>query len=177
MAKTMTCKTCGNTISKQAEACPHCGHNYKRKPLGLGTMILVAVVLGWIVSAITGPTEAEKRAMAKERAEDIKMMETRRKMQAEAKRQRYIEEFGEENIARYGMPAEYPETLVRVLLRHEAHDPDSIQIASCTPLTMTEDYGWVTRCSYRGKNAFGATVLNTNLFAVNNGTVSPIENN
>jgi len=30
MSKFMTCKTCGAEISKQATACPQCGHTYKR---------------------------------------------------------------------------------------------------------------------------------------------------
>jgi hypothetical protein len=30
MTKLMKCKTCEAQISKQATACPHCGHTYQR---------------------------------------------------------------------------------------------------------------------------------------------------
>lgn len=47
-----------------------------------------------------------------------------------------------------------------------AHDPDSIDVENCTVPQRTRDICWVTTCQVRGKNAFGAMVLNRTRFSV-----------
>jgi hypothetical protein len=46
-----------------------------------------------------------------------------------------------------------------------AHDPDSIDVENCTVPKLTDDC-WITICDVRGKNAFGALVLNRYKFSV-----------
>lgn len=56
MSKLMKCKSCGETISKSAKSCPHCGESYEAKSYGLGTLIVIGGGLVWLVSSITGTT-------------------------------------------------------------------------------------------------------------------------
>lgn len=46
------------------------------------------------------------------------------------------------------------------LLRRSAHDPDSIRVTECSSPTLHHSQCWVSTCKFRGKNAFGAKVLN-----------------
>lgn len=50
-------------------------------------------------------------------------------------------------------------------VKRTAHDPGSIDIENCTPAVLT-DACWKTTCQVRGKNAFGASVLNVVTFYV-----------
>lgn len=54
---------------------------------------------------------------------------------------------------------------VRQYLKQVAHDPSSIQIVGCREPELT-DSCWQLDCQYRGKNSFGALVLNTTRFYV-----------
>jgi len=54
---------------------------------------------------------------------------------------------------------------VKWYLEEKAHDPDSLEIDSCTELYYTED-GWLVGCNYRGRNAFGAIVRQSNWFTI-----------
>lgn len=51
-------------------------------------------------------------------------------------------------------------------MRRSAHDPDSVDVENCTAPVLTRNFCWVSRCQVRGKNAFGAMVLNTMAFSV-----------
>ena len=51
-------------------------------------------------------------------------------------------------------------------LKKVAHDPDSIDVENCSEPTLYRDRCWVTTCDVRGKNAFGAKVLNRKRFSV-----------
>lgn len=51
-------------------------------------------------------------------------------------------------------------------LKRVAHDPDSIDVESCTDPVLTKDNCWVTSCNVRGKNAFGALILNRKRFSL-----------
>lgn len=51
------------------------------------------------------------------------------------------------------------------VLERTAHDPDSIDVSSCTPPSLTKDHCWVFVCDVRGKNMFGATILQVRKFA------------
>ncbi|MCA9563342.1 MAG: hypothetical protein KC561_07625 [Myxococcales bacterium] len=46
------------------------------------------------------------------------------------------------------------------LLSRSAHDPGSIDVENCSPPTLTSENCWETTCQVRGRNAFGAQVLN-----------------
>jgi hypothetical protein len=45
-----------------------------------------------------------------------------------------------------------------------AHDPDSIDVENCTRPVLTTKRCWQFTCDVRGKNAFGALVLNVKTF-------------
>jgi hypothetical protein len=55
--------------------------------------------------------------------------------------------------------------VLQTTLEQNANDPDSIEIVSCSPPVLTEKICWATRCNIRGKNAFGARVLNQKWYA------------
>ncbi|MBL4709735.1 MAG: zinc ribbon domain-containing protein [Flavobacteriales bacterium] len=57
-------------------------------------------------------------------------------------------------------------------LQHAAHDPSSIQFDNCSDVFFNENKGWLIRCTYRGKNAYGALIKNTNWFTVKHSTVT-----
>lgn len=58
-------------------------------------------------------------------------------------------------------------------MKRTAHDPDSIDVENCTQPVLTRRFCWVSRCQVRGRNAFGAMVLNTVAFSVGrNGILS-----
>ena len=50
------------------------------------------------------------------------------------------------------------------LMKQSAHDPDSIEIENCSPPELTMRQCWKYQCSVRGRNAFGAKVLNRKTF-------------
>ncbi len=50
-------------------------------------------------------------------------------------------------------------------LARNAHDPDSIDVEHCTTPVLTKKACWVSRCQVRGRNAFGALVLNAMIFS------------
>jgi hypothetical protein len=49
-------------------------------------------------------------------------------------------------------------------VRQTANDPDSIDVERCTDPVLTEARCWMTQCDVRGKNAFGALVLQRQTF-------------
>lgn len=51
-------------------------------------------------------------------------------------------------------------------LRQTAHDPGSIDVENCTRPILTRRNCWQVRCQVRGRNAFGAMVLNSVIFSV-----------
>jgi hypothetical protein len=50
-------------------------------------------------------------------------------------------------------------------LKRIANDPDSIDIDSCTGVYHTES-GWLVGCDYRGRNAFGGMIRQSNWFSI-----------
>lgn len=52
------------------------------------------------------------------------------------------------------------------VLAETANDPDSIDVERCTQPVLTSDDCWTTTCNVRGRNAFGALVLNRYRFSV-----------
>lgn len=67
----------------------------------------------------------------------------------------------------------YP--VVKFYLRQAMHDPSSLDINNCSSVYKIEDKGWAVKCSYRGKNAFGGIVLNSNWFIIRQNTVINVE--
>lgn len=62
MSKLITCKACGEHVSKQAPACPKCGQPIKPRPSGCGTVLLLgclaifaAIVVNNINNTVTHP--------------------------------------------------------------------------------------------------------------------------
>lgn len=64
---------------------------------------------------------------------------------------------------------------VQLHLRRTAHDPKSIEMESCTNPVLTSDKCWRTSCVYRGKNAFGAKIRNSNVFFIQNDKVFDVK--
>ncbi|MGE0324086.1 MAG: DUF4339 domain-containing protein [Polyangiaceae bacterium] len=51
------------------------------------------------------------------------------------------------------------------VLARSAHDPDSIDVETCTRPIMTKKICWLFKCDVRGKNVFGAKVLEVKTFS------------
>jgi hypothetical protein len=80
-------------------------------------------------------------------------------------RKRREDKFGEKPEKMLGSYSE-----VRRYLRATANDPESIEIEQCTDV-YTSDQGWLVGCDYRGDNAFGGTVRQSNWFTIVDGRV------
>jgi uncharacterized protein YgiM (DUF1202 family) len=81
-------------------------------------------------------------------------------------RQRLEDKFGEKPEKLLGSYSE-----VRRYLRATANDPESIEVEQCTDV-YTSDQGWLVGCDYRGDNAFGGTVRQSNWFTIVDGRVA-----
>lgn len=51
-------------------------------------------------------------------------------------------------------------------LKRVAHDPGSIDVENCTHPYLDSKRCWVTQCDVRGKNAFGALILQRKTFSI-----------
>jgi hypothetical protein len=51
-------------------------------------------------------------------------------------------------------------------LKRTAHDPSSIDVENCTDPVLYERQCWVTTCDVRGRNAFGAMILQRKQFSI-----------
>ena len=56
-------------------------------------------------------------------------------------------------------------SVVESYLEKIANDPDSIDVAGCTKVYHTKN-GWLVGCDYRGRNAFGGIVKQSNWFTI-----------
>lgn len=59
---------------------------------------------------------------------------------------------------------------VKDYLRQVMNDPSSLDMDACTSVYHTPE-GWLVGCDYRGKNAFGGVVRNSNWFIIRHGRV------
>lgn len=105
-----------------------------------------------------------------------KLSHYRGKLAAEKKRE---SQEREQRLAKFGEPPKqsgwdgsYFE--VKQYLRKVANDPDSIDIDGCTEVYHTKN-GWLVGCDYRGRNAFGGMVRNSNWFTIRHGRVVNME--
>ena len=93
----------------------------------------------------------------------------------ERKEQEKIKKESEMRIAKFGNPptqsswdgSYFP---VEQYLKEVANDPDSIKISGCTGVYHTEN-GWLVGCDYRGKNAFGGMIKQSNWFTISHDRV------
>lgn len=83
------------------------------------------------------------------------------------KRQDRLAKFGE-RPTQSGWDGSY--SPVKRYLERIANDPDSIDIDNCTEVYYTKD-GWLVGCDYRGRNAFGGMIRQSNWFIIVHGTV------
>jgi hypothetical protein len=51
-------------------------------------------------------------------------------------------------------------------VKRVAHAPSLIDVENCTVAVLTREHCWVTTCEVRGKNAFGAKVLDRRRFSM-----------
>ena len=101
--------------------------------------------------------------------------EARRERERDQKRRAQEQREVEARIARFGeapvqssWDGSYP--AVKRYLKRIANDPDSIKIAACTKVYHTKK-GWLVGCDYRGRNAFGGMVKQSNWFTIVHGNV------
>ncbi|MBN8544248.1 MAG: hypothetical protein J0M34_08300 [Alphaproteobacteria bacterium] len=59
---------------------------------------------------------------------------------------------------------------VEIYLEQVMNDPGSLEMEGCGEVRHTKQ-GWLVSCSYRGKNAFGATILDGGWFTIRYGQV------
>jgi hypothetical protein len=64
---------------------------------------------------------------------------------------------------------------LEAMLKQTAHDPGSIDVEDCTPPELNEKYCWLSVCKVRGRNAFGALVLNHTLFGYAHGEFTQLD--
>lgn len=98
------CKECGHEISKKAEKCPNCGAPQKPKQYGCGTLILVVLLGGFLVSIFTGnETSSTKPPSQAARSATLQPVETpvEKKEDYLAKIKREIEEIDKYRVETY----------------------------------------------------------------------------
>lgn len=86
----------------------------------------------------------------------------RKRAQEKKERQLRVARFGEAPVAS-AWDGSY--LAVERYLEQIANDPDSIEIAGCTEVYNT-DKGWLVGCDYRGRNAFGGIIRQSNWFTI-----------
>ncbi len=59
---------------------------------------------------------------------------------------------------------------VKDYLQQVANDPDRLKMEACTPVYHVAN-GWLVGCDYRGANAFGGIIRQSNWFIIRNGRV------
>lgn len=109
--------------------------------------------------------------------EKLKLFSDRLKQQEESKRlaQEKIQKESEARVAKFGnaptpSPWDGSYTAVKQYLKRVANDPDSIKMDGCTKV-YTIDQGWLVGCDYRGRNAFGGLIRQSNWFTIRHDTV------
>jgi len=95
----------------------------------------------------------------------------KKKKQQEQERQRRLAMFGDPPV-RSSWDGSYP--VIERYLKKVAHDPDSIEIVKCTDVFYTKS-GWLVGCYFRGRNAFGAKVMDAKWFTIRFNQVIKVE--
>lgn len=102
-----------------------------------------------------------------ERARREREQDQKERARAEKERQSRIARFGDAPVPS-PWDGSYP--AVKQYLKQVANDPDSIKIDGCTKVYNTGK-GWLVGCDYRGSNAFGGMVKQSNWFTIVHGNV------
>ena len=116
------------------------------------------------------PDNSQYKAKLDSYAQRVKEQEAKEK-EEEAKKKKErdarIAAFGEPPI-QSGWDGSY--SAVENYLEAIANDPDSIELDGCTKVYHTKD-GWLVGCDYRGRNAFGGMIRQSNWFTIVYGRV------
>ena len=67
------------------------------------------------------------------------------------------------------------EYALKIIIKRTAHDPGSISVKNCTSPILSKENCWVTQCDVRGKNAFGAMILNRKTYSINSLTALELD--
>lgn len=114
--------------------------------------------------AIAGPVNAERKRVEREQA----------LVRAKAEREQAAAKAKEEKEAAYAAICGEKPTIsswdgevigLERALKETAHDPDSIDVEKCTNPILTTGSCWLVTCNVRGKNAFGAMILQRRTFS------------
>ena len=114
---------------------------------------------------VAGPAAIERRRMAAEEARQ--RVEADRRRAQEAEDGAYAAACGKKP-AIGGWDGEL--VGLESALQRTAHDPDSIDVENCTDPVLTSRNCWVSTCDVRGRNAFGAKVLQRKTFSYSSAT-------
>lgn len=92
------------------------------------------------------------------------------KLEKEKREQEKLKKEREARIAKFGeppTPSAWDGSYYAVdrYLKRVANDPDSIDIDGCTKVYHIES-GWLVGCDYRGRNAFGGMIRQSNWFTI-----------
>jgi|GEM_PF-1777377 len=99
----------------------------------------------------------------------------KKQQEQELIKQEKLKKEREERIAKFGEPPTRSSwdgsyLSVKRYLERVANDPDSIKIDGCTEVYYT-DNGWLVGCDFRGRNAFGGMIRQSNWFTIVYGRV------
>lgn len=94
--------------------------------------------------------------------------ERRKKEKIRKKREARIAKFGETPVQ---SPWDGSYRAVERYLERVANDSDSIEMDGCTEVDHIKE-GWLVGCNYRGRNAFGGMVRQSNWFTIVHGRVN-----
>lgn len=129
---------------------------------------VLAEPLAGRLAAARAAVEADRQRVEAERLAE----QQRAAEQAKAIEQRLLDRIGKKPVAS-AWDGSYP--VIEAYLRNLAHDPDSIDVQECSPAVDTPS-GWLVRCIYRGKNAFGALIRKEQVFTIRFGEVVSVVN-
>jgi hypothetical protein len=142
----VSCKECGNKISKKAESCPQCGAKLKHKSslgcLGLACVCFVTVAFVWNV---VNDDPAARTAARKAAAEAAAVPKT-----PEQIRQETIEK---------GFRLNGAHRQLEKIVKASMHNPDSYKHVKT--VYLDEGDHLIVFTTFRGTNAFGGVIANT----------------
>lgn len=155
-----SCRECGAQISTSAKACPGCGAPVKR------TGLFTKIVLGFLALAVVGAVIGNVREQM-DRAEE----QTRQKTLTPEQRAAEVRAKEAKAKGEAEHEAKFQKVLaVALAVKKSANDPKSIDFEEA----LMTDAGAIA-LKYRGRNAFGALILNYAVVAPNGRSVSGTE--
>lgn len=115
--------------------------------------------------------EAEKQARAQRIADEEARKKAAAEEQATAAARNLEQRLGPKP---YQSPWDGSVDPVEDYFENLANDPDSVEFGECSEVTPGST-GWMVRCVYRAKNAFGAMVRDERLYIIRDGRVVSAE--